>query len=71
MIHIERLRTAANLIDDQEIQALILESVRHLEEMRAWKHEWARASEALYNLEKKYNALKQKVDLLDDTGETK
>jgi len=69
--HIERLRTAANLVEDIEIQALVFESIRQLEEMRTWKYEWAKASEALYHLEKKYNALKQQLDLIKNTGETK
>jgi hypothetical protein len=69
--HIERLRTAANLVEDIEIQALMFESIRQLEEMRAWKYEWAKASEALYNLDKQYRALKQQLELMANTGEKK
>lgn len=62
MTYTERLRNAAKLIHDQEIQFLILNAADRLEQLNMWKLKWAESDHAYSELQGRYMELKEQFE---------
>jgi hypothetical protein len=62
MTFTERLRTAAQLQDDEELGLLLMQAADRIESQSMWKLKWAEMDHAHAELRKRYDELQQKFD---------
>lgn len=62
MTFTERLRTAAQLQDDEELGLLLMQAADRIESQSMWKLKWAEMDHAHAELKKRYDELQQKFD---------
>lgn len=62
MTYTERLRNAAQLVDDSDIAALIIMAADRIDQLNMWKLKWAEVDHAYAELQGRYNELKEQFD---------
>lgn len=62
MTYTERLRNAAQLVDDPDIAALIMMAADRIDQLNMWKVQWAKLDHAYAELNGRYNELKEQFD---------
>ena len=63
MTYTERLRNAAQLVDDSDIAALIIMAADRIDQLNMWKLKWAEVDHAYAELHGRYNELKEQFDI--------
>lgn len=63
MTYTERLRNAAQLVDDTEVAALLLMAADRIDQLNMWKLKWAEVDHAYAELQGRYNELKEQFDI--------
>ena len=63
MTYTERLRNAAQLVDDSEVAALLIMAADRIDQLNMWKLKWAEVDHAYAELHGRYNELKEQFDI--------
>jgi hypothetical protein len=63
MTYTERLRNAAQLVDDSEVAALLIMAADRIDQLNMWKLKWAEVDHAYAELNGRYNELKEQFDI--------
>jgi hypothetical protein len=62
MTYTERLRNAAQLVDDVEVSALLMMAADRIDQLNMWKLKWAEMDHAYAELNGRYRELKETFD---------
>lgn len=62
MTYVERLRNAAQLIDNAEVASLLILAADRIEQLNMWKLKWAEIDHAYSELQGRYHELKEQFD---------
>jgi hypothetical protein len=63
MTYTERLRNAAQLVDNPEVSALLLMAADRIDQLNMWKLKWAEVDHSYSELQGRYNELKEQFDI--------
>jgi hypothetical protein len=61
-MYTERLRNAAQLVDNAEVAAMLMLAADRIDQLNMWKVKWAEMDHAYMELQGRYNELKEQFD---------